>query len=797
MNRRKFLAALGSVTAVGATGTSVAARPASAHGSSPVSLQNRSSTLSLIAGEKGYGIDLATLTEGKMQSVGGTPFPIRTFYGVRGGGPITDVAFSHAVLTGGELKASATFIDSKSNRWRVAFTAEPWGTAGFRCRYDYELLEGAAKDVFFEHSLRPAMPPRTDQTYVLMPGLLYDGNRLADTTVCDNSRCADMPHFDAHGSAIPITQLPQLTAAQNFQVDTPVLTLSTPVAAFYERASGRTLMIVTEPTTQLDMSGFSCVMRPEDYRISLMIPIYREKHYHTARFEPEVPKGATVGKGGRFSVPVIYLAEVHPDIPALFAALQPVRQVVRKPFVRTKKLPISAAAALVETNFNTRQWCADQFYINAMEPDYDIATSGCGGLTHGWQLLTGWAAGAITGYALLKMGSELSQKRARTMLDLIARTGVSPSGLFWSNYANGQWDPAVNNLPVYQHLRMPADAAYYYLRSLELERTRGLEHPDWEKAVASNLDAFTRLWNAHQDFGHKIDRNTLEIVEPGSASGALCIGGLALGSRLPNGREYAQVASAAAEAFYQRFVRTGWIAGGPLDIPVTADSESATALLESYVTLYEVTRDARYLQYATDTAHLLATWVVAYNAPFPRGTVGDKMGFQTVGGVLANTQNHHIGPSFATNSGSLLLRLYQYTGDAAYLRLLEDVITSLLQYVCTGKEGYQRMKPGMVTEQVNMSDELGKRGDVWEISASWAETNVLLSSADVPSVYIDRERNTLGVFDHIEAHADWKGRTLQLSNPTLYPATVRVQKGMGDIKTVVIAPAAAQTLGLD
>jgi hypothetical protein len=395
------------------------------------------------------------------------------------------------------------------------------------------------------------------------------------------------------------------------------------------------------------------------------------------------------------------------------------------------------------------------------------------------------------------MGNELSQKRARAMLDLIAQTGLSPSGLFWSNYANGKWDPAVNNLPVYLNLRMPADAAFYYQKSLKLEWERGVEHAEWEKAVISNLDAFTRLWNAHQEFGHKVDRNTLEVIETGSAAGALCIGGLALGAKLPNGREYLRVATRAADTFYEKFVRAGWIAGGPLDIPVTADSESVTGLLESYVTLYEVTHDEKYLKYAADTAHQLATWVVAYNAPFPKGTLGDKFGIQTTGGLLANTQNHHVMPSFATNSGSLLLRLYQYTGDAAYLRLLEDVITCLLQFVCTGKEGYQRMKPGMVTEQINMSDELGSRGDVWEISASWSETNVLLSKAELPSVYVDLERSTLGVFDQIEAQADWKGRKLMLSNPTPYAATVRVQKNPGGVQTVVLPPSAQQTMNLD
>ena len=154
-------------------------------------------------------------------------------------------------------------------------------------------------------------------------------------------------------------------------------------------------------------------------------------------------------------------------------------------------------------------------------------------------------------------------------------------------------------------------------------------------------------------------------------------------------------------------------------------------------------------------------------------------------------------PSFATNSGSMLLRLYQYTGDTTYLRLLEDVVTSLLQFVCTGKEGYQRMKPGMVTEQVNMSDELGKRGEVWEISASWSETNVLLSFGELPSVYVDLKRNILGVFDQIEAQADWKSRKLRLSNPTPYPARVRVQRSVGEVATVVIAPTAEQSIPLD
>ena len=364
--------------------------------------------------------------------------------------------------------------------------------------------------------------------------------------------------------------------------------------------------------------------------------------------------------------------------------------------------------------------------------------------------------------------------------------GLSPSGLFWSIFANGLWDPARNNIGGWQHMRMPADATFYFLKSIALERSRGFAHPDWEMAAVSNLDAFTRLWREHRDFGHKVDRNTLAIVDPGTAAGALCIGSLALGAHLPRGKEYLSVARESSKAFYEQFVRAGWIVAGPLDIPHAPDSESVTALLESYVTMYEVTRDRQYLKYAQETARQLSTWIVAYNATFPQGTFCKQAGIQSVGGVLANSQNHHIGPSFCTNSGSALLRLYQHTGDTLSLRLLEDVISGLPQYVSTGKEPF-KLGPGMVSEQFNMTDELGSRGEMGWVCASWPETCVALSYGEVPSVYVDLNRGRCAVFDQIQASFDARSRSLRLLNPTAYAARLRIQQSVGKDLNLVLA----------
>jgi hypothetical protein len=767
INRRGFCLSAASAAAT----RSMFARSLNSFGlsvsaSSAIALDSGINRMALVPGDRGYGIEIFTLDSGFERRVAISLTPVIVFYGRRISGHLTQVAFEEAARDRKGLIARASFSDTQSNRWRVRFTAETCQNSGFRFRFDCRLISGSASNFFFELPFFPAIPASPEQTYVLLPGLLYDGNRLTR----------------------PTFQIPQFTAAEDCTVDTPVLTLSTPVAAFQDKQTGLTFMYVTEPTTDLsvDMAGFRCVALPQSLSIAVTAPCYREKHYHHNHYEPKLPKGASLSPGGAFSVTTAVFAGVYPDRLALFRALQPIRGFVRKPFRRSKTLPMSAAADLVQSNLNLRQWCETGFYANAINPDYSIAKLGCSHLGPGWQLQTGWCSGAMTGYALLKMDDKTSQRRARAMLDLICKEGISPSGLIWSDYADGNWDPARNNSDFYQHMRMPADVTFYLLKALELERERGLAHPAWLAAAGSNLDAFTRLWREHQDFGHKVDRFTLAVTSPGTSAGALCIGGLALGAKLPRGSQYLKVACAAADAYFERAVKTGWIVAGPLDIPNAPDSESPTALLESYVTLYEVTHDTKYLGYAQETAYHLATWIVSYNAPFPAGTRCDQLGIQTVGGVLANSQNHHIGPSFCTNSGSALLRLHRYTGDTIWLRLLEDVLSGLPQYVCSGQPAWKLMKPGMVTEQFDMSDELMARGDAWEVSASWSATCVLLSFGDVPSIYIDKDRKVIGVFDQIEARPDWRARKLSISNPTGFSAKVRVMNQDGESKSIVV-----------
>jgi hypothetical protein len=197
-------------------------------------------------------------------------------------------------------------------------------------------------------------------------------------------------------------------------------------------------------------------------------------------------------------------------------------------------------------------------------------------------------------------------------------------------------------------------------------------------------------------------------------------------------------------------------------------------MLESFVTLFEETRDPLHRDYAEAAADLFTTWTVSYNGRFPSGSLLDALGIETVGGVLANAQNHHIGPGSCTSSSGSLLRLYRYTGNVRYLRLLQDIATSLQQYVSYPDHAVGGLRTGMITEQINLTDALGEPGEIWEVSASWPQYALLLTYADVPGVYVDFDKQVTAVFDHLTVDTAYEARTLSIRNATRHAACTKV-----------------------
>lgn len=358
-----------------------------------------------------------------------------------------------------------------------------------------------------------------------------------------------------------------------------------------------------------------------------------------------------------------------------------------------------------------------------------------------WNTMLGWCSGTMTALPLLAADGEIREKALKYM-DFVTADGFSPSGIKLPIFDGGTWiDPRPEYCPAennrYDHVRFFCDYLYYLGRAIRYEHSRGVSHPVWEKEFAKEIRLVSDLWMREKDFGlyWEIMEPTLSLRERGTGAGAYALLALIEGYR--NGVEPERtraILDEAAEVYYRRSVVTGRCAAGPNDICEADDSESIAALTDALVQLYELFGGEQRLQRAVEAGRIFASWCVSYCPSFPTGSALE--GINVCGGVIANTQNRHIGPGICTNSGSFLKRLGAHTGDARWTALYAQVRAAAYNCVCREdgefiSENYTDFfRKGMVTEQINVYDVYSKPGFAWCVSASWPATNVLLSEFD-------------------------------------------------------------------
>ena len=434
------------------------------------------------------------------------------------------------------------------------------------------------------------------------------------------------------------------------------------------------------------------------------------------------------------------------DIPALFSVVnRRYRQVIGWESGASTPYTLEQVVAWITEFFLWAHWKRGQggepIFLNATDDPLAPHVPGAG--DPGWQQITGWCGGAMTAYPLLAREGA-ARAAALENLDFLAENGITPCGLKAPIFDGKRWLFATD---VYSHIRMPADHLTYLLKAIRYERAvRQCEHAAWAADARRGLEALCRLWRAEGDFGLYLDTAGKEprLRERGTCAGAFALLALAQGMlTFPEEHGYREVYQQAAEYYYTHFVRQGHCNGGPLDILAADDSESAGALTNAYVAGWQALQQQQLLDMAVDTAHIFATWVLCYRAPFPPAST--LHGINPCGGVLANVQNRHIGPGLATNSARFLYDLAQATGDDFFAHLYHDIVTAPLNFVCPADgafAGFERNSGaclpfyrGMVSEQINLNDALNSPGEMWRVSASWAATSVLLSWMEHPDTH--------------------------------------------------------------
>ncbi len=686
----------------------------------------------------------------------------------------------NAVAPDASGKASLT---AGGAQWTMTLGATPCSgsTDTWAVEATFKLQSGAAPETSVGLALSFAR--WSTSRYVFQPGAVYAGNRFESLPLKYSPRypleksgpraqtlMADVPRLNLHEGPSRIQMLSG--------------DMATPAFGFHCPAEQKGFLVLAEHRANgAGELGWDIEESQDRTQLHCRIcaPGVREQRYtHMCTTAPSTDRGADFAAGASVTLRFVVTAFEAPELKDFYGRFFSLRKALEAAPSLPNILSLSAATEIIRQKYDREAWRENLglYATNVAEKAM-------------YRFSTGWAGGALGTLALAQTTNPTSRARSIKTVDTLLTRGVSPCGFFYTKCDDtGTWmgddgkstkDTYANNWSL---MRRQGDALFYVLKQVSLFELQepGWQAPaPWHSALQGCADAFVRLWDRYGQLGHFFDQTSGDITVGNSCSGAVAPAGLVLAWQRYRKPDYLRVAEAAAEGYYQRFTRLGYTTGGPGDAVQVPDSESAAGLLESYIGLHEATGSPAWLERAEEAGMQLASWIMNYDYHFPAASEFGKLDMRSTGTVFANAQNKHSAPGLCTHSGVGFLKLYRATGNPAYLDVMRDLAHSLPQFVSRDDRpihdgGGRPMPSGWINERVNTSDWDNNLGGVF-YGSCWCEVSLLLTWAEVPGLYVEPETGFVCALDHVDVERLQPlrdGVTLRVSNPTRFPAQVRV-----------------------
>ena len=620
-------------------------------------------------------------------------------------------------------------------------------------------------------------------SYIMLPACAYDGNRFEAV----ERKYPVMFTESEFGLNPPVrmTQVPRLSKQPGGKLEVTTGDMAVPCVCVFDRQGSGFMLFTRQGVKGLNF-GITLTESESSLVISISAPAKRALVYRWYDFKPSLrPNPAADGclsvkAGEQIKIPASVFTFDCTSIEELYERFFAKRLELYSGS-EPACLPFSAFTDMTEEQMNTFFYDKDREYYALSARDGRKES-----IFEQWQ--PGWCGGGMNTLALMLTGHELSIKRAINTLKYAAKY-QSAAGFYYGIVFNGKvYHDCYGNFEGkynFALVRKQGDMAYFMFKQLMWLKANSIGNSDdlsiLEQSAVKCADALVKLFKRYGQVGQFVNAETGEIIVGGSANGAIVPSALCAAYDYTGNMEYLTAAAELARMLYEGFTSNGLTNGGPGEILQAPDSESAAALTESFVNVYEATGDESMLSAALGAARQLASWVVAYDYEFPPKSRFGILGIQTRGSVWANVQNKHSAPGLCTQSPLCLLKLYRYTGDEGILRLMREIARYQPQSASrpdkpiTSIKGV-KMRPGEMCERVNMSDWEGNQnvGDSIFGSSPWPQASTLLTGCEVPGIYINESAGVLCVSDHV--FAEYKNGELTITNPTKYDARVTVFK---------------------
>ena len=647
--------------------------------------------------------------------------------------------------------------------------------AGERLCVRVEVLEGSG-DLYA--ALGFHLEPWSTANYLLMPAAVYGGNRVSIVTP-DGQYPPFLP-----ADYVELTP-PQLTGVIQHldpmgggSLQETAAEGAFPAVGLFDATAGEAFWLLTAQANEAGNYGYTIDEAPGATALDIRLasPVHRRFCQHGCNSlgpadDPPMP----ARPGTVITFEILLHNATCPTLRDFFRQARELRNEMVPRGRHPALLPYSEATRLVRDRLEADNWFEEFGYYSTITKT-DLAGI-CRNSSHHWQL--GWVGGILKTEYLLREGDPEYRKRIEREWNTLFDYAQQPSGFFCTTAFNGRffpdWPPKTpHDEPAPGALvRKNADALAHLAKQFLVLKAQGTQiQEDWLKGFQKCADAFVKLWLKFGQLGYFLTTATGDLLIGGGAGGAAACTGLALATELLGKPGYLSLARNVARQYVAHYLDRGNVYGGVGDALQATDSESAYALLEALVTLWECTGEDELLEDACFAADYLSTWMVSYDYRFPSQSTFGKMDMRTTGTVYANIQNRHSAPGFCSASGDALFKLYRATGRVEYARLAQDVVRALPQYLSHPGRPIPGMEVVGMSERVNLGDwetraQVGKIGNA--PCACWPEVALLLARVHIPGVYARTDTREILCFDHLEAAWTTDG-ALRIANPTDYPA---------------------------
>jgi len=607
----------------------------------------------------------------------------------------------------------------------------------------------------------------TSDNYVMIPASVYNGNRQR-IVYREYAKGLDKSDFYKKDLALTSNAIPQLSPefGAKSRIEVNVSNTATPAIAYLERQSNRGTILLTDQgiVRNEEVIDHALIVEesPDRSVASFVIsaPGVRAYKPEFIGFSPSPDRGLSFRAGDEIKINVKVYSFQTKDVPSLLSTFLRVRKAQTGLNSPRNLIPESKVLSLMANNIDKRYYKNDKWEYYCPE-------------NADW-ISFGWIGGLMNTYPMLALGDEEHLKKVKNTFDYAIPRAQAESGYFYGTLgSDGKifGRDAAEKSPEIVLTRQNADVLYWMIKQFMLMKTQNraaVISPVWEMNIQRMADAFVNTWEKQGTWGNYLNIKTGDVAVYNTTGGAMAVAGLALASDYYKNPKYMTVARKAAVAYYDNFALIGFTSGACGDILQNADSETAAALMTSFMTLYECTGEKDWLNKSIDLANLCATWTVSFDYRLPANTDLAKLGAKLTGAVWASTQNKHGAPGFCTSSGDPLFKIYRATGDTMYADLMRDVIHA-------HAEGIQ--PNGHITERLTYCDADSRGSRLDGGKTGWNETNGALMAIEIPGIYIRKDIERLYVFDHVlvkELKRDKKWITLQITNPTEHDALVSI-----------------------